>query len=621
VTNRIRHSPLYSGIFALALSAAAILASLLLRDFLGSEITLLFLWVIWFSAWFHGRTGGLTATAASATGVLYFFLQPDLHARAPSFSVLANGLLFVFTGSLVTWVTAALRQNRRVLDATLSSIGDAMIATDREGCVTFLNPVAETLTGWSKPEARGRPVSEILKLVDEKSREAVQDPIQRALRERMIVNMAGPSMLISRNGIEVPVEHSASPVRDEGGEVRGAVVVFRDVGKRRQLEEQAMHSQKMDAVGRLAGGVAGDFNNVLTVITGYAELLRMEVATSNPMRRFADEILWAAERAAALTRHLLAFSRGTTAQPRVLDLNVVISDIEPMLRRILGQGVEMIVLKAPGLGRVKMDPAQVEQVLVNLTTNARDAMPSGGKMVIETANVDLEEPASKDIGVEPGSYVMLAVSDTGVGMNSETRSRVFEPLFTTKAPGKGSGLGLATVYGAIKQAGGQVTVYSQTGCGTIFEIYLPRLLEAAEEPLKKRSSKGSETILLVDDEEGVRKLIQAVLQSHGYDVLEASNGKAAVAVHEKNEHKIDLVLTDIVMPQMSGFELVRYLSERSPRLKILYMSGYRDHGNGANGLLGRAFLHKPFTPEMLLLKVREVLDSDAYAQMEGRGRM
>jgi CheY-like chemotaxis protein len=239
-------------------------------------------------------------------------------------------------------------------------------------------------------------------------------------------------------------------------------------------------------------------------------------------------------------------------------------------------------------------------------------MPEGGKLVIETANAEVEEGNAKKLGVKPGSYVMLAVSDTGIGMDQETRSRLFEPFFTTKAPGKGSGLGLATVYGAVKQMEGQVSVYSQPGCGTIFEIYLPRVKEAITAPGRKPSPKGSETILLVDDEEGVRKLVHAVLQSNGYEVLEASNGLAALAVYEKNGHKIDLVLTDVVMPQMSGFELGRQLEANSPAVKILYMSGYRDSALGVGGIQPpKAFLHKPFTPDVLLTKVREVLDAEA----------
>jgi CheY-like chemotaxis protein len=260
------------------------------------------------------------------------------------------------------------------------------------------------------------------------------------------------------------------------------------------------------------------------------------------------------------------------------------------------------------LDRIKADPSQLEQVVVNLATNARDAMPSGGKLVIETANVNLEEQSSKRIGVPPGAYVMLAISDTGTGMDPETRSRLFEPYFTTKAPGGGSGLGLSTVYGAVKQAEGQITVYSQPNCGTIFEIYLPRVTEDVPEPVRRRSAKGSETILLVDDEENVRKLCCAILQANGYDILEAGNGSAAIAAFEKNAHKVGLLLTDIVMPQISGFELAKKLGELSPALKILYMSGYRQ--NTLPGESPVAFLHKPFTPGMLLSKVREVLDAE-----------
>ena len=285
--------------------------------------------------------------------------------------------------------------------------------------------------------------------------------------------------------------------------------------------------------------------------------------------------------------------------------------MQPMLHRLLGDNIELLVLTSPGLARVKADPAQIEQVIVNLAANSRDAMPQGGKLVLETANVDLEEgPASRNLGVRPGPYVMLAVSDSGVGMDPETRSRLFEPFFTTKAPGKGSGLGLATVYGAIKQSDGQVTVYSQPGCGTIFEIYLPQVQEAVAEPARKALDKGSETILLVDDEEGVRKLVFAILKSNGYDVLEANSAAAALAIYEKNSHKIDMVLTDIVMPQMNGLDLGRQLGERTPGLKILYMSGYRDNAAGVAGAVPKAFLHKPFTPAVLLAKVREVLDAE-----------
>ncbi len=497
-------SPLNGSVFALALTAAAVLATWILRPYLEPDTFILFIAAVWLSAWYYGRAGGFTAAAASVVAILYFFLRQDTGLS----TMLTRLGTFVAMAALITLVTAAWRENRRLLAATLSSIGDAVVATDREGRVTFLNPVAETLTGWPRKEARGRPASEILKLLDEKTREPIENPLTRVLRERAVA-VQERAALISRNGVETPVEHCASPVRDESAGVRGAILVFRDIGKRRQLEEQATHAEKMDAVGRLAGGVAGDFNNVLTVITGYAELLRAEVPASGPLRRFVDEIIYAGERAAALTRQLLAFSRGSTAQPLVLDLGSLADNMEPMLRRLLGQNIELILLTSPpGVGLVKADASQIEQAIVNLATNARDAMPDGGKVVIEIAGVDLEDGAgSKNLGLNPGPYVMMAISDTGVGMDAETRSRLFEPFFTTKTPGKGSGLGLATVYGAVKQSEGAVTVYSQPGCGAIFEIYLPRVQNTVAEPARKGSGKGSETILLVDDEEGVRKLV------------------------------------------------------------------------------------------------------------------
>ena len=610
--NRLNRSPLHSSVAALLLAAVALLPTLLLRDELEPYTFLLFLAASWASAWFYGRTGGLICVAASAVAMLYFLFKPDPSFHGFSWSVVTRLTAFVLMGGLITWMTASLREGRRLFAATLSSIGDAVAATDQEGRISFLNPVAETLTGWRMADARGKPADEVLRFAIERTHQPAENPIVRALRERVVIAMQEPTLLISRSGAEVPIEESASPVRDDSGEVRGAVLVFRDISKRLQLEEQATHAQKMDAVGRLAGGVAGDFNNVLTVITGYAELLRSEIPSTSPMRRFVDEIIYAGERAAALTRHLLAFSRGTTAQPRVLDLNSLVTGMEPMLRRLVGHNIELSVLTGPGLGRVKADPAQLEQVVVNLATNARDAMPNGGKLVIETANAELDESTATNLAVRPGPYVMLAVSDTGIGMAAETRSRLFEPFFTTKAPGKGSGLGLATAYGAIKQSEGCVTVYSQPGCGTIFEIYLPLVMEAAVPvPVRTTSAKGSETILLVDDEEGVRKLVFAVLKSNGYDVVEAANGASALAAYEKNGHKIDMVLTDVVMPQMTGFELGKQLQERAPALKILYMSGYRDNAIGGSGPdAPRAFLHKPFTPDVLLSKVREVLDTE-----------
>ena len=601
--NRLERSPWHGGVFAVALAAAALFISLSIRPWLEPDTFLLFLVAVWLSAWYYGRAIGFVALAASAVALAWLFLSGTTPLRAVPSRLCA----FVVIASLIAWVTAAWRESRRMLAGTLASIGDAVVVTDKHGRITFLNPVAESLTGWTAAEARGKAAEDVLRLLDANTRQTIDNPLTRALVDRTVVTAPEHIVLISRSGTEVSIEHNAAPVRGRSRQARGAILVFRDIGKRRQLEEQSTHAQKMEAVGRLAGGVSGDFNNMLTVISGYAELLRADHPAGTPSRKFVDEIIYAGERAAVLTRHLLAFSRGLAAQPRVLDLNALIKNIDPMLRRLLGQNIELTLMPGPGLGRVNADPSHMEQVLVNLASNAREAMPAGGKLVIETANADLDEAGGAPPGVHPGAYVMLAVSDTGVGMDAETRSRLFEPFFTTKAPGKGSGLGLATVYGAIKQAEGQVTVYSQPNCGTIFEIYLPRVSEKAAEEVRKGSAKGSETILVVDDEEGVRKLCGAILQANGYDALEAASASTALAAFEKNGHKIDLVLTDVVMAQMGGFELGRQLRERKPGLKVLYMSGYPEHAVDA---AASAFLHKPFTPDALLGKVREVLDGE-----------
>ena len=604
---RLERSPLYGSVVALALTAVALLISLLLRPYLEPDIFLLFLVVVWLSTWYYGLTIGLAASGASALALLVFFFPGEagfweVGARLGSFLAIAG---------IIIWMTAEWRESRRVLASTLAGIGDAVLATDEHGRITFLNPVAEALTGWSGLEVRKKAVADVLRLIDERTRQAIDNPLLRALRERAMVTTGEHIALISRSGAEVPVELSAAPVRGDSGDLSGAILVFRDIGKRRQFEEQSAHAQKMEAVGRLAGGVAGDFNNMLTVIAGYAELLGHEVPAGGATRKFVDEIVYAGKRAASLTQRLLAFSRGGGAQPLVLDLNLTLSNMEPMLRRLLGQNIELLLLTAPGLGRIKVDPSQIEQVIVNLAANARDAMPNGGKLVVETANVDVEEQSGERLGMKPGPCVMLAVSDNGIGMDPATRSRLFEPFFTTKVPGQGSGLGLSTVYGVIKQAEGQVTVFSQPNCGTIFEVYLPRVTEPVIERVCARPLMGSETILLVDDEEGVRKLCCAVLETNGYNVLEADNAQSALAAYDKNAHKVDLLLTDVVMRQMNGFELGSALSERTPGLKILYMSGYRDQAGGTEpGQTPVTFLNKPFTPDALLAKVRQVLDAE-----------
>lgn len=385
----------------------------------------------------------------------------------------------------------------------------------------------------------------------------------------------------------------------------------------RNTEEQLLQAQKLEAVGRLAGGVAHDFNNLLTAIIGYSEMGLRKLDATDPLRRNLNEIKNAGDRAAALTRQLLAFSRKQVMQPRVLDLNDVISNLEKMLCRMIGEDFELRTALHSAVGNVKADPGQVEQVIMNLVVNARDAMPTGGKLSIETANVYLDESYAREhVSVVPGPYVMLAVSDTGMGMDEKTRQHIFEPFFTTKEAGKGTGLGLSTVYGIVKQSGGNIWVYSEIGKGTTFKIYFPRVTEEAEAyrhaPGIPSIPKGSETILLVEDAELVRTLAWDVLLASGYRVLQAANADSALAICERNKHRIDLLLSDVVMPGMNGNELAQHLLTLHPEMRVLFMSGYTEDTIIHHGVLdeGINFLQKPFSPGALAVKVREVLDSE-----------
>ena len=383
----------------------------------------------------------------------------------------------------------------------------------------------------------------------------------------------------------------------------------------RKSEEQFRQSQKLEAVGLLAGGIAHDFNNLLTAINGYSELALMKLKQEDPLHRNLEEIKKSGERAANLTRQLLAFSRKQMLQPRVLDLNSVVVDIEKMLRRLIGEDINLRTSFDPALGSTKADPGQIEQVVMNLAVNARDAMPAGGKLTIETANIYLDERYAREhVGVTPGRYVMLAVTDTGTGMDAETQARIFEPFFTTKGEGKGTGLGLSTVYGIVKQSGGNVWVYSEVGHGTTFKVYLPRVDEDAEEYKRTTETeeilRGTETILLAEDEEVVRTLACEILETYGYRVLEATGGGAALLICEREKEQIDLLITDVVMPELSGRQLAERLKQLRPDMRVLYMSGYTDNAIVHQGVLdkGANFIQKPFSPDALARKVREVLD-------------
>jgi len=374
----------------------------------------------------------------------------------------------------------------------------------------------------------------------------------------------------------------------------------------------------MEAVGRLSGGVAHDFNNLLMVIMGYADVLVDRLGENDVLRRKAEEIKKAGQRAASLTRQLLAFSRQQVLQPTVVNLNSVVTDVKKMLGRLIGEDIELVTVLSPDLGQIKADQGQIEQVIVNLAVNARDAMPRGGKLTAETANIEVDDAYAREQGnVSPGSFIMLTVTDTGVGMDAETQSHIFEPFFTTKERGKGTGLGLATVYGVVKQSGGFIWVYSEPGHGTRFKILLPRVEEPAHAVTQNASSEasygGSETILLAEDEESLRQLLMNILSEYGYTVLEAANGPQALGIARQYQGQIHLLVTDVVMPGMSGPQLATELGPVRPNIKVLYMSGYTEFAAGHTEIpqRGRLLLQKPFTRQSLADKVRQALGSDA----------
>jgi two-component system cell cycle sensor histidine kinase/response regulator CckA len=418
-----------------------------------------------------------------------------------------------------------------------------------------------------------------------------------------------------KDGAIIDVETGANGITFQG---RPAVLVLaHDVTEKKKLEAQLLQSQKMEAIGQLAGGVAHDFNNLLGVITGYTDLLLTDLGDEHPGTRRAEQIRKAADRAAGLTRQLLAFSRKQVLQPKVLDLNAVVLDVEKMLQRLIGEDIQLVTVLSEALGRVRADRGQIEQVIVNLSVNARDAMPRGGKLIIETANAELDaQYAGTHTEVTPGAYAMLAVSDTGHGMDAETMSHIFEPFYTTKEEGKGTGLGLSTVFGIVKQSCGHVGVYSEVEKGTTFRVYLPRVGEDGEATAyapglpEPRRARG-ETILLVEDADVLRMMIREMLESAGYEVLAEGSPEEALTVSETHSGPIHLVLTDVVMPQMSGPQLAERLKAKWPGVKVLYMSGYTDEAIVHRGALegGAPFLQKPFTTEALLRKVGELLDA------------
>ncbi len=505
---------------------------------------------------------------------------------------------------------AALRASEERFRALVENSSDALLTVDVHSVVRYVSASSQRHLGWTPAAMVGRSLFEFLhaddrEFAETRMAEAVRQPGSTITSELRLKHEDGQWRTMETSAVN----------RLEEPAVAAIVINARDITDRRRLETQLRQSQKMDAIGRLAGGVAHDFNNLLTAILGYCNLMLDEVPPENPLRGDLLEIRAAGERAAALTRQLLAFSRRQMLQPQTVDVNALIAQIEKMLHRLIGEDVELVTAFSPDISPVRVDPASLEQVLVNLAVNSRDAMPLGGRLTIETATVELDSAyEANHAAIAAGRYVMLAVSDTGHGMDAMTSARVFEPFFTTKEQGKGVGLGLATVYGIVKQNGGYIWVYSEPGRGTTFKVYLPPV-DAAKPPAGEAEESparahGWETVLLVEDEESVRVLAREVLRRQGYVVLEARHGLDALRVAERHADSIQLMVTDVVMPHMSGRDLAERLVLMRPEMKVLFISGYADHAVMHRELMpGSEFLQKPFAPAAFARKVRHVLDA------------
>lgn len=575
---------------------------------------------------YTGMAAAAFTPATTATPAPHAVEISSLGATAIAVSTFM--VLFMAIGTAVadrrlTAGTAALatsEQARRVQDLFLREVIDAnphfVFAKDWDGRFTLANKAVAAVYGTTPDELVGRSDADF---------NPNQEEVEQLLAADREVMATGQPKVIP----EEPVTDATTgetrwyqtikvPLQSPDGTARQVLGVATDITQRKLLEDQLVQAQKMEAVGRLAGGIAHDFNNLLTVVMGHVGLLVAEMARDDPHRPELEEVLRATQRAATLTQQLLAFSRKQVLQPKVLDLNDLVRGTHKLLRRLIGEDVELRTALGDGLGSVEADPGQLEQVIMNLAVNARDAMPRGGMLTIETANVELDDTYAREhVDVAAGRYVMLAVTDTGTGMDVRTKAHLFEPFFTTKGPGRGTGLGLATVHGIVKQSGGHIWVYSEPGGGTTFKVYLPRVVggvDKADAPARSPESRGrggAETILLVEDEDAVRRLASTVLERRGYAVLAGCDGEAALQLAARHTGPLDLLVTDVVMPRMSGPQLAAQLTQARPGLKVLYLSGYTDDTIIHHGVLreGVAFLQKPFSPEALTRKVREVLDA------------
>jgi len=597
-------------------TALALIPTVLLTDVSESRLAL-FGVAVMVSAWYGGWKPGVVATAFALTVSAYFSLNGE-HSPAQLRTAIVRLSLFFFVAMLICWLNAALRsaqENLRHSELNFRSLVTnapyGICRCDSTGKILDANPAFLELLGHTTvAELIGRHIFGLYADNDEwfaladflRSAEPFKGLTAEWKRKNdttTVVRISGRSVANGRDGLVFEL-------------------FAEDVTERRALEQQLRQSQKMEAVGRLAGGIAHDFNNLLMVISGYSEFLLERLGAEPHLRGPAQEIASAAERASSLTRQLLAFSRKQMLTPRIVNLNDVATENLKMLTRMIGEDIDLVMVPGKSLWPIRADAGQIDQVIVNLAVNARDAMPSGGKLTIETNNVTLDEDYARfHAPLRPGDYVMVAISDTGAGMDSETQSHIFEPFFTTKGT-RGTGLGLSTVYGIVKQSGGYIWVYSEVGKGTTFKIYLPRVASTGETaaqvaaPVEYRKVEpGTETILLVEDEANLRYLARQYLEKQGYKVIEAADGAVAMQIAVAHEAVIHLLLTDVIMPGMNGRELAQRIAEIRPNVKILYMSGYTENVIGHNGMLdaGVRLLQKPFNLRDLKSKVREVLDA------------
>jgi len=603
----------------------ALIPALMMADVVESRLVV-FAVAIMVSAWYGGWKPGLVATSFALTVSAYFSLAGE-HSPAEYRKAIIHLTLFVFVALLICSFNAALRAAQEGLRRSevnfrslVTNAPYGICRCDSDGILLSANPALVSMLGYASP-------SELVDgnlanlYADTQQWFVIADHFRSSQRFNGLI-----ADWVRKDRVPITVRLSGRTIRDEHNATYFELFA-EDVTEHRVLEQQLRQAQKMEAVGRLAGGIAHDFNNLLMVISGYCEFLLEKIGPDPALRGPAQEIANAANRAAALTRQLLAFSRKQILTPKVLDLNAVVTENFKMLTRLIGEHIQLVMVPGSDLGAAKADPGQIEQVVMNLAVNARDAMPGGGKLTIETANVSLDESYARlHPPVEPGEYVMLAISDTGVGMDAETQSRIFEPFFSTKGP-KGTGLGLSMVYGIVKQSGGYIWASSEPGKGTSFKVYLPRVSETGEAAVAQVAAKdiqqGRETVLLVEDEVTVLRLARGFLERQGYTVIDAGDPATAILISNAHSGPIHLLLTDVVMPGMTGRELANRLCPRRPEMRVLYMSGYTENAVGRNGTLdaGITLLQKPFTLLTLKAKVREVLDAPLPKEVSMSARL